>query len=96
MRESESARIAREDAKYDALPETAKINVSNEYITFLHMFKYIGSKILYSLRDDDNIVICKHGTQEVCTVNKVRKYHCMFETVESVHSAIGAQRRRFC
>jgi hypothetical protein len=28
VRQSESARIAREDAKYDALPETAKIDVS--------------------------------------------------------------------
>ncbi len=53
--ESESAHIAREEAKYDALPETAKIDVSNGYVTFLRMFKYLGSKILYSLRDDDNI-----------------------------------------
>jgi len=55
VRESKSARIAWEDAKYDALPETAKIDISNGYVTFLRMFKYLGSKILYSLRDDDNI-----------------------------------------
>jgi hypothetical protein len=53
--ESESARIAWEDAKYDALPETAKIDISNGYATFSHTFKYLGSKILYSLRDDDDI-----------------------------------------
>ena len=49
VRQSESARIAREDAKYDALPETAKIDVSTGYVTFLRMFKYLGSKISYSL-----------------------------------------------
>jgi hypothetical protein len=55
VRESVSARIAWEDAKYDALPETAKINVSNGYVTFLRTFKYLGLKILYSLHDNDNI-----------------------------------------
>jgi hypothetical protein len=56
VRESESARIAREDAKYDALPETAKIDdVSNGYVTFLCTFKYLGSKISYSLCDDVDI-----------------------------------------
>ncbi len=56
--ESESACIAKEDAKYDALPETAKIDVSNGYITLSHTFKYLGSKILYSLCNDDDIKSC--------------------------------------
>ncbi len=34
------------------------------------------------------VVSCKHGTQEVCTVNKVREYHCICEMVESVHAAV--------
>jgi hypothetical protein len=38
---------------------------------------------------------CKHGTQDVCTVNKVRKYHSMCEMVESVHAAIKTQEEYF-
>ncbi len=38
----------------------------------------------------------KHGTQDVCMVNKVRKYHSMCEMVESVHSTVETQRRVFC
>jgi hypothetical protein len=53
--ESESARIAWEDTKYDALPETAKIDISNGYVTFSRTFKYLGLKILYSLHDSDDI-----------------------------------------
>jgi hypothetical protein len=44
--ESESARTAREDAKYDALPE---INIADGYITFCRKFKYLGSQISYNL-----------------------------------------------
>jgi len=55
VRESESARIAREDAKYDALPETAKIDVSTGYVNISRMFKYLGSKISYSIGDGDDI-----------------------------------------
>jgi hypothetical protein len=40
-------------------------------------------------------VSCKHGTQDVCTVNKVCKYHSMCEMVESVHAAVETQRRVF-
>jgi hypothetical protein len=39
---------------------------------------------------------CKHGTQEVCMVNEVRKYHNMCKRVESVHAAVEIQRRIFC
>jgi hypothetical protein len=41
-------------------------------------------------------VSCKHGTQDVCMVNKVRKYHSMCEMVENVYLAIEAQQRVFC
>jgi hypothetical protein len=42
------------------------------------------------------IVSGKQGNQDVCTVNKVPKYHSMCEMVESVHAAIETQRRIFC
>jgi hypothetical protein len=42
------------------------------------------------------VVSCKHGTQDVCTVNKVRKYPSMCKKVESVHAAVETQRRIFC
>jgi hypothetical protein len=37
----------------------------------------------------------KHGTQDVCTVNKVRKYHSMCKTVESVQATIETQEEYF-
>jgi hypothetical protein len=52
VQESESACIAWEDAKYDALTETAKIDISNGYVTFSCTFKYLGSKISYSLHNN--------------------------------------------
>ncbi len=55
VRESESACIAWEDAKYDALPETAKIDVSNGYVTLLCTLKYLGSKISYIPCNNNNI-----------------------------------------
>lgn len=54
-RESESPRTAREDARYDALPETTQIDVADGYVTFCCKFKYLGSRISYSLPNDDNI-----------------------------------------
>jgi hypothetical protein len=33
-------------------------------------------------------VSCKQGTQDVCTVIEVHKYHCMCKTIESVHAAV--------
>jgi hypothetical protein len=55
LQESEQARTAREDAKYDALPETAQIDVADGYVTFTCKFKYLGSRISYNLCNDDNI-----------------------------------------
>jgi hypothetical protein len=45
---------------------------------------------------EQHVMSCKHGTQDVCTVNKVHKYHSMGKTVESVHTAVETQRRIFC
>ncbi len=39
---------------------------------------------------------CEYGTQDVCTVVKVRKYHSMCKTVVSVYIAIETQWRIFC
>jgi hypothetical protein len=41
-------------------------------------------------------VSCKQDTQDMCTVNEVRKYHCMCETVDSVYVAVETQQRIFC
>jgi hypothetical protein len=56
QRESEQARTAREDMnmRYDSLPETAEIKVANGYFTFSQKFKYLGSRNLCYLRDNDN------------------------------------------
>ncbi len=44
--ESESTRTAREDAKYNALPQTTQqIDVADDYVTFCYKFKYLGSPI---------------------------------------------------
>jgi hypothetical protein len=37
----------------------------------------------------------KHGTQDLCTVNDVCKYHTMCETVESVHATVETQEEYF-
>ncbi len=42
------------------------------------------------------VMSCKHGAQDVCTMNNVWKYHSMCETVESVHAVVETQRRVFC
>ncbi len=39
---------------------------------------------------------CKHGTQDVCTVNKVGKYHSMCEMVGSVYVAVETQQTMIC
>ncbi len=41
------------------------------------------------------VVNCKHSTQDVCMVNKVRKYHSMCQTVDSVYIAIKTQQQVF-
>jgi hypothetical protein len=53
--ETEKDQTSREDAKYDALPETDQIIIADGYVTFCCKFKYLGSCISYHLQDDDNI-----------------------------------------
>jgi hypothetical protein len=38
-------------------------------------------------------VSCKHSTLDVCTVNKVCKYHSMRKMVDSVYVAVKTQQR---
>ena len=40
---------------YDGLPETANVPVADGYVSFTRTFRYLGSLINFSLRDDDNI-----------------------------------------
>jgi len=40
---------------YDKLPETANVPVSDGYVSFTRTFRYLGSLINFSLRDDDDI-----------------------------------------
>jgi len=41
---------------YDNLAETAKITVADGFVSFTRTFRYLGSLINYSLRDDDDIM----------------------------------------
>jgi len=45
----------RNNDAYDKLPETAKFHVADGYVSFTRTFRYLGSLINYSLRDDDDI-----------------------------------------
>ena len=45
----------RDNDAYDKLRETAKIHVADGYVSFTRTFRYLGSLINYSLRDDDDI-----------------------------------------
>ena len=40
---------------YDGLPETANVPVADGYVSFTRTFRYLGSLINFSLRDDDDI-----------------------------------------
>jgi hypothetical protein len=55
LQETEKDLTSREDAKYDALPETDQIIIVDGYVTFCRKFKYLGSRISYNLQDDDDI-----------------------------------------
>ncbi len=46
---------SREDAKYEALPETDQIIIADDYVTFYCKFKYLGSRISYNLWDENGI-----------------------------------------
>ena len=55
-RESHKARCKREDSEYVSLEETATMQVVDGYITFCKHFKYLGTWVSYSLRDDYDIL----------------------------------------
>jgi hypothetical protein len=48
-------RTERDNDAYDKLPETANFHVADGYVSFTRTFRYLGSLINYSLRDDDVI-----------------------------------------
>jgi len=45
----------RDNDAYDKLPETANFHVADRYVSFTRTFRYLGSLINYSLRDDNDI-----------------------------------------
>jgi hypothetical protein len=45
----------RDNDAYDNLPETANFPVADGYVSFTRTFRYLGSLINFSLRDDDDI-----------------------------------------
>ncbi len=55
LKESDEAKMAREDACYDRIEETQLINVRDGFMTYTKHFKYLGSHISYSLQDDYDI-----------------------------------------
>ena len=54
-RESHETKCKREDSEYMSLAETATMQVADGYITFCKHFKYLGTWVSYSLRDDYDI-----------------------------------------
>ena len=50
--ESHESRYKREETTYDNLPETRLIVVKDGFVTFCRHFKYLGSWISFSLRED--------------------------------------------
>jgi len=53
--ESLKVRQKREDILYNEFEETQRINVAYGYVMFTKYFKYLGSYLSYSLRDDFNV-----------------------------------------
>jgi hypothetical protein len=45
-----------DNTAYDNLDETAKFTVDDGFVSFTRTFRYLGSLINYSLRDDDAIM----------------------------------------
>ena len=54
--ESHESRYKREETTYDNLPETRLVIVKDGFFTFCQHFKYLGSWISFSLRDDHDIM----------------------------------------
>jgi hypothetical protein len=47
--------MSREDACYNRIDETQRVNVKDGFMTYTKHFKYLGSYISYSLQDDYDI-----------------------------------------
>jgi hypothetical protein len=54
-KESEKAKMSREDACYNIIDKTQSVNVKDGFMTYTKHFKYLGSYISYSLQDDYDI-----------------------------------------
>ena len=55
IQESYESRHKREEITYDNLPETRLIVVKDGLLSFCQQFKYLGSWIPLSIREDHNI-----------------------------------------
>ena len=53
--ENEKQKLQREDKQYDNSPYTSIIKFKEGNVTFTRHFKYLGSFILYNLRDDHDV-----------------------------------------
>ena len=53
--DDDEERTEREGAIYDKLDEIKDIDVEDGYVTFTHLFRYLGPMISYNLRDDEDI-----------------------------------------
>ena len=54
--ETYESRYKREETTYESLPETRLIIVKDGFVTFCRHFKYLGSWISFSLREDHDIM----------------------------------------
>ena len=54
--ESKESRYKREETTYDNLPETRLVIVKDGFVAFFRHFKYLGSWISFSLREDHDIM----------------------------------------
>ena len=52
--------------------------------------------LAWDLSETGTVVSYKHGTLDVCMVNKVCEYHSMCRRVVSVYVAVETQQRIFC
>ena len=55
-KESHESGYKRGETTYDNLPETRLVIVKDGFVTFCRHFKYIGSLISFSLREDHDIM----------------------------------------
>ena len=78
--ESHESRYKTEETTYDNLPETRIVIVKDGFVTFFRHFKYLGSWISFSLRED-------HDMYE-------GSLHCYIPENESEHPVLGWNKSR--